>query len=131
MKIAPYTYKLNHPTFLYDDAGVSVIGIGYIRATITLAKGGKTYSGVSTFEGYDLAGNVLIPQSSAEVVGQRLTVDTTVGPLALGTNGNGSSVVAAAPGASALSVQLSAWVGGGWHSLRGSLPLLKRRTADS
>jgi hypothetical protein len=96
VKIAPYTYKLNHPAFLYDDAWVNVICIGYIRATVTLDKSGKTYSGVSTFEGYDLAGDVLVPISSAELVGQRLGVDTTVRPLALGTspNGNGSSVLA-------------------------------------
>jgi hypothetical protein len=94
-KTAPFAYKLNHPTFLYDTAGVNVIGIGYIRATIKLDKSGKTYTGVSTFDSYDLAGNVLAPQSSGDLVGQRITVDTTIGPLAMGADGNGGSMVAA------------------------------------
>jgi hypothetical protein len=93
-KTAPFAYRLNHPTFLYDTAGVNVIGIGYIRATITLDKSGKTYTGVSTFDSYDLAGNVLMPQSSGDLVGQRITVDTTIGPLAMGVNGNDGSLAA-------------------------------------
>jgi hypothetical protein len=95
-KTGPYAYKLNHPTFLYDTAGVNVIGIGYIRATITLDKSGKSYTGVSTFDSYDLAGNILAPQSSGDLVGQRINVDTTLGPLAMGPiMRNGNPVVAA------------------------------------
>jgi hypothetical protein len=96
LKIGPFTYKLNHPSWIYDDAGVNPIGIVYIREHVTLDKGGKTFSGTVTFDEFDLAGNRLAPQNTAEVAATRITVDTVVGPLMIGENqtSKGGSVVA-------------------------------------
>ncbi len=96
LKTGPFTYKLNHPSWIYDDAGVNPIGIVYIREQVTLDKKGNTFSGVVTFDAFDLAGNRLAPQNSAEVAATRITVDTVVGKLMIGENraGKGGSVVA-------------------------------------
>ena len=95
-KTGPFSYKLNHPSWIYDDAGVNPIGVVYIREEITIDKSGKTFSGTATFDPFDLAGNRLAPQNSAEVAATRITVDTVVGKLMIGENrtGKGGSVVA-------------------------------------
>ena len=73
-KTGPMTYKLKHPSWIYDDAGVNVIGVVMIREQITLSPNGKTYSGDLVIDAYDLSGN-LLQHNVGTIVGQRITAD--------------------------------------------------------
>ena len=43
-------YKLMHPSWIFDDAGVNRIGVAIIRETVTLAKGGDSSTGDVTID---------------------------------------------------------------------------------
>jgi len=96
LKTAPYTYVVNHPTFLYDDAGVNVVAIGYIKETVILDKGGKSFSGHVVFSAFDLSGNSFGPPFEGDFTGTRLEIDTVVPPLAMAPRSNRSGSKATA-----------------------------------
>ena len=58
-KTGALTYQLKHPSWIYDDDGVNLIGVVYLNQTITLDAGGDSYSGKLSGDVYDLEGNPL------------------------------------------------------------------------
>ena len=54
----PSTIKLKHPSWYFDMNG-NLLGTVIIRATLTLGKGGNSFSGTSTEDVYDTNGNKL------------------------------------------------------------------------
>jgi hypothetical protein len=72
-KTAPFTYSLKHPTYIFDESNVNLIGVGIIRETITLDRTGNSYTGTTTFDLYDLLGNPLDHEVS-QVAGLRVVV---------------------------------------------------------
>lgn len=73
-KTGPMTYQLKHPSWIFDDAGVNLIGVVMIREEITLDPSGKSYTGDATFDAYDLSGN-LLQHNVGKIQGQRITAD--------------------------------------------------------
>jgi hypothetical protein len=71
VRTAPYTFSLKHPSWIYDDAGVNLIGVVIIREQVTLDKKGANYSGDYTVDAYDLAGNLLEHLAGA-LTGERM-----------------------------------------------------------
>jgi hypothetical protein len=71
-KTGPLTYTLKHPSWIFDAAGVNLIGIVVIREQITLSHDGNSYSGTSTIDAYDTAGN-LLSHGTALVSAKRIT----------------------------------------------------------
>ena len=71
-KTAPFTYTLKHPSWIFDSAGVNVVGVVIIREQITLDPSGDSFKGLTTFDAYDLSGNPLDHESS-EITGQRIS----------------------------------------------------------
>jgi hypothetical protein len=71
-KTAPLTYQLKHPSWIYDDAGINVIGIVMIKEQIKLDPAGNAYAGTFSFEGFDLSGNSLFGESGT-IVAERIT----------------------------------------------------------
>jgi hypothetical protein len=71
-KIDTLTYTLKHPTWIFDDAGVNVIGVAIIREQIKLDPNGNNFTGTSTFDLYDFSGNWLDHEVS-DVSGTRIT----------------------------------------------------------
>ena len=69
-----FNYKLKHPSWLFDDTGVNLIGIAMIRETITLDKGGNSYTGDLSVDIYDLGGN-LLQHLDAKIRALRITTD--------------------------------------------------------
>src|ERR1051326_3604914 len=51
------TYELKHPTWIYDDTNTNLIGLAYLRETVTLDAGGDTFKGTFSGDGFDLDGN--------------------------------------------------------------------------
>jgi len=70
-RTAPLTYTLKHPTWIFDDSGVNLMGIGVIRETIKLDPSGNSFTGTSTFDLYDMSGN-LIDEEVSDVTGTRI-----------------------------------------------------------
>jgi hypothetical protein len=58
-KVGPLTYQLKHPSWLFDDANVNLIGIAMTRETVVLDQGGNSYTGKFTVDAFDLNGNRL------------------------------------------------------------------------
>ena len=73
-KTGALTYSLVHPSWIYDDAGVHVIGIVTIREKITLDPGGDRYNGTVTFDAVDLDGKSL-DHEEAKVAATRIKVE--------------------------------------------------------
>jgi hypothetical protein len=71
-KTGQFTYTLKHPSWIFDAAGVNVIGIVVIREQITLSHDGNSYAGTSTLDVFDTAGN-LLDHETAELTGKRIT----------------------------------------------------------
>ncbi|HXB74950.1 MAG TPA: hypothetical protein VNY05_42355 [Candidatus Acidoferrales bacterium] len=72
VKTGQFTYTLKHPSWIFDAAGVNVIGIVVIREQITLSHDGNSYSGTSTLDVYDTKGN-LLDHETAALTAQRIT----------------------------------------------------------
>ncbi len=70
-KTAPYTYVVKHPSWIFDQAGVNLLGVVVIREQITLAPDGLTFSGTSSEDAYDMSGN-LLGHFEAELTGERV-----------------------------------------------------------
>ena len=58
-KVGPLTYQLKHPSWIFDDANVNLIGVAMIRETIVLDQGGNSYTGKLTVDVFDMNGNRL------------------------------------------------------------------------
>jgi len=70
-----FTYEANHFAITYDATGVRTGTRNFIE-TITLSPGGTKYSGTMVINVYDPQGNQT-DHLTAQVVGQRVTMDTT------------------------------------------------------
>jgi hypothetical protein len=81
VKTDTLTYSLKHPTWIFDDAGVNLIGVVIIREQIKLDPGGNSFTGTLTVDAYDLAGNVL-DHETGELTGTRIAAldDTAAYP---------------------------------------------------
>ena len=80
VKIGPRSYSLKHPTWLYDESGVNLIGVGMLREKITLDSKGATYTGELTIDIYDLAGNPLDHETTA-ITGTRIAATDDQSPV--------------------------------------------------
>lgn len=70
-----YSYKLNHYALGYDPAGTYVANVN-IRETVTLDRGGNSFSGTFTTDAYDpKTGAHLGAQLAGSISGTRVTVD--------------------------------------------------------
>jgi hypothetical protein len=72
--VGPLTYQLKHPSWIFDDANVNLVGIAMIRETIVLDKGGNSYTGKIVIDIYDLNGNRLAHEE-ADIRALRITID--------------------------------------------------------
>jgi hypothetical protein len=98
-KSGPFTYKLNHPSFLYDNTNTNLIGFVFIRDQVTLDPHGNTYTGAITIDVYDLSGNQL-DHETGQIRGRRiLPADDPSQDIAPASAG--LSIVITGPGASA------------------------------
>ena len=73
-KTAPFTYSLKHPSYVFDDANVNLIGVAILRETIVLDPSGSSYTGDLTIDVYDLMGNQ-VDHETARIAGMRISVD--------------------------------------------------------
>ncbi len=71
-KTGPYTYTLKHPSWIFDDAGVNAIGIVLIYETVTLSEDGENYSGTTSFDAFDLSGNLLQHGDPVKLIAVRI-----------------------------------------------------------
>ena len=69
--MAPYTYLINHPAYIYDDPGENVIGVAAIYEKVILDPGGHSFTETVKVIVTDLDGNVLHTFDGQEV-GQRV-----------------------------------------------------------
>jgi hypothetical protein len=67
------TYQLKHPSWYFDLNG-NLLGTVIIRETIRLSPDGNSFSGSSTDDAFDTAGNFL-GEETATVAGKRITVN--------------------------------------------------------
>lgn len=67
------TYKLNHPSWTFDNNG-NLNGTAVIKETVTLDANGHAYSGTFTVDVFDLSGKSL-SRVVGTVTGQRILVD--------------------------------------------------------
>jgi hypothetical protein len=73
VRSAARTYKLKHPSFLFDANG-SVTGTAIFRTELRLSRNGSSFTGTTTIDFYDTAGK-LVDTQKADVRGTRITVD--------------------------------------------------------
>ncbi len=67
------TYKLKHPSWTFDALGL-LNGTAIIGEVIKLDRDGKTFSGTTTLDVYDLDENLLV-HFEGEITGKRITVN--------------------------------------------------------
>jgi len=70
-KTAPFTYTLKHPSWIFDDANVNLIGVAIIKETITLDPKGNSFTGQTEIDLFDLSGNPLGVET-ADLTGERI-----------------------------------------------------------
>lgn len=68
------TYKTVHPSFNYDSAGLSVVGIFIERVEVTLSADGSRFEGTFTFDNYDFQGNLLSGSVAGALKATRINV---------------------------------------------------------
>ncbi len=71
-KTAPLTYQLKHPAWIFDDAGVNLIGVVIFSEKVFLDPNGNKFSGTVSINAYDLSGNVL-EAAQFDLTGERMT----------------------------------------------------------
>jgi hypothetical protein len=71
------TYKLNHFALSYDFTSGVLNGKVNIREQVTLGPHGNRYSGTFTIDVYDPTGTTVVNHVTGNIVGKRITVDTT------------------------------------------------------
>ncbi|HYL37022.1 MAG TPA: hypothetical protein VEV17_13995 [Bryobacteraceae bacterium] len=72
-----HSYKLRHPFWIFDNAGINLIGRGVLLEQITLDVSGDSYAGTFIFEFRDLSGNPIpsMPDVSGSMTASRITAD--------------------------------------------------------
>ena len=73
-RTAPFTYQLNHPSWVFDPSGQNLAGTAFIREKVTLDACGNTFSGKATLDFYDLTGKLTM-HLDADVQSVRITSD--------------------------------------------------------
>jgi len=73
-KIGRSTYHLNHVALSWDPTGDTFVGPATIRETVTLGRGGDTYTGTFTIDQYDPAGSLLV-HLTGNIAARRITAD--------------------------------------------------------
>ena len=73
-RTAPFTYQLNHPSWLFDPSGQNLAGTAFIREKVTLDACGNSFSGKATLDLYDLTGKLTM-HLDADVQSVRITSD--------------------------------------------------------
>jgi hypothetical protein len=73
-KTGPFTYTLKHPSWIFDDTGVNLIGLFIISETDTISVDGNHVAGKGTTDLYDLTGN-LLDHGEYTVSGDRVTAN--------------------------------------------------------
>ena len=73
-RTAPFTYQLNHPSWLFDMTGQNLVGTAFIREKVTLNACGTSFSGKATLDTYDLTGKAT-SHLDADIVSVRITSD--------------------------------------------------------
>jgi hypothetical protein len=68
------TFKLKHPSWIFDASNTNVIGTATIRETVTIDRSGDSFTGVFTIDVVDLFGNPL-GHADGKVEAARLKVD--------------------------------------------------------
>jgi hypothetical protein len=68
-------YRIKHPSWTFDDAGVTVVGTAVIRTDLVLGRNGNEFTGRVTVFFYDLGGKLLGQTAEADLKGSRITVD--------------------------------------------------------
>jgi hypothetical protein len=68
--------NVNHPSWNYDASG-NLIGTVFIKSRITTDPGANTFHGVVTIITYDLTGNLVGPEFQAQLVGKRITANSS------------------------------------------------------
>jgi hypothetical protein len=71
----PRTYKTVHPSFNYDSAGLTVVGVFIERVKVTLSLDGSRFDGTFTFDNYDFQGNLLPGSVAGTLTATRINVD--------------------------------------------------------
>jgi len=74
-KAGPHTFKLKHPSWIYDPSNTVVVGKAIILESIKVDKGGHTFTGTFTIQLVDLSGNSLGPDLTGQLKGDRITPD--------------------------------------------------------
>lgn len=69
------TYLLKHPTWLFDENNVKVIGVGTFIEKVTLDGSGNSYSGTVSLDAFDLTGAPLF-HFDGTVTAERIAADT-------------------------------------------------------
>jgi hypothetical protein len=72
-KTGPRTFKLKHPSWIYDPTNTIVVGKAIILETVTVDKGGRTFTGTFIVQFVDLSGNSLGPDLTGQLKGDRIT----------------------------------------------------------
>ena len=80
-KTGALAYALKHPSWVFDDAGVNLIGVAIFREQVQLDPGGTSFTGTLTLDVYDLAGNSL-DHETGQLTGTRIAAldDTAAYP---------------------------------------------------
>jgi len=73
-RIAPFTYQLNHPSWVFDMTGQNLVGTAFIREKVTLDACGTSFSGKATLDFYDLTGKST-GHLDADILSIRITSD--------------------------------------------------------
>jgi hypothetical protein len=68
------TFKLKHPSWIYDTSNTNVIGTATMRETVTIDRSGDAFTGTFTIDAVDLFGNPL-GQAEGSVKATRIRVD--------------------------------------------------------
>jgi hypothetical protein len=74
MQAGPKTVKLHHLGWNYDSTGTTLLGTFTLDQTNTLGPDGATYTGIFTFQPYDLTGAPVGPPTQGTVAATRVTV---------------------------------------------------------
>ena len=72
-QIGQLSYKLNHPSWTFDNAG-NLNGTVIIREQVVIDPRGNSFAGAFTYYVYDLKGN-LLDRVNGTITGQRITAD--------------------------------------------------------
>ena len=70
----PRTFKLKHPSWIYDSSNINVIGTATIRETMFIDRSGDAFTGAFTIDAVDLFGNPL-GHAEGSVKATRIRVD--------------------------------------------------------